>query len=238
MDFHIKDINVAKYLEIELKTLRKRLNNTFSKSINFIENVDYIKIKTGKTTAVTYMINYQCFERLAMGGDTQKSESVRNYFVKLREFLTENQKLIYQSISNYDELNKYVGYETIYFFAVDNRKNNIFKIGRTKDIVHRLGNYNIGRIKDIELKYLALVKNSVVIENCMKLKLEKNQLINNREIYKVDPNNLKKIIDDCYCKYVSKNKNNNLYEEISNLLGLYAYTKDKINIKPYIIIDK
>ncbi len=99
-------------------------------------------------------------------------------------------------------------------------------------------NYNVGRIKDIELKYLALVKNYVVIENCMKLKLEKNQLINNREIYKVDPNNLKKIIDDCYCKYVSKNKNNNLYEEISNLLGLYAYTKDKINIKPYIIIDK
>jgi hypothetical protein len=33
-------------------------------------------------------------------------------------------------------------------------------------------------------------------------------------------------------------KNNNLYEEISNLLGLYFYTKDKNNIKPYIIIDK
>ena len=29
-----------------------------------------------------------------------------------------------------------------------------------------------------------------------------------------------------------------MYEDISNLLGLYAYTKDKINIKPYIIIDK
>jgi len=238
LEFHIKDIDASKYLEIELNTLRKRLNNTFSKSINYIENVDYVKIKTGKTTAVTYMINYQCFERLAMGGDTQKSETVRNYFVKLREFLTENQKLIYQSMSNYNELNKYVGYETIYFFAVDNRKNDIFKIGRTKDIVSRLRNYNVGLIKDIELKYLALVKNSIIIENCMKLKLEKNQLIQNREIYKVDPNNLKKIIDDCYCKYVSKNKNNKLYEEISNLLGLYAYTKNKINIKPYIIIDK
>ena len=46
LDFHIKDIDVAKYLEVELRTIRKRLNNTFSKSINFIENVDYIKIKT------------------------------------------------------------------------------------------------------------------------------------------------------------------------------------------------
>jgi hypothetical protein len=238
LDFHIKDIDVAKYLEINLKTLRKRLNNTFSKSIIFIENVDFIKVKSGKTTSVTYMINYQCFERLAMGGDSLKSEAVRNYFVKLREFLTENQRLIYQSFTNYDELNKYSGFEAIYFFATDTRKNNIFKIGRTRNIINRLRNYNIGRIKDVELKYLALITNSVLIEKCMKLKLEKNQLIDNREIYQIDPNKLKKIIDDCYCKYVSKNKNQKLYEEISILLGLYAYTKDKINIKPFIIIDK
>jgi hypothetical protein len=35
-----------------------------------------------------------------------------------------------------------------------------------------------------------------------------------------------------------KNKNNNLYEEMSNLLGLYSYTKNKVYIKPYIIINK
>ena len=238
LDFHIKDIDVAKYLEVELRTIRKRLNNTFSKSINFIENVDYIKIKTNKSNSITYMINYQCFERLAMGGDTQKSETVRNYFVKLREFLTENQRLIYQTMTNYDELKKYSGYETIYFFAVDDRKNDIFKIGRTNNIINRLRNYNIGRIKEIDLKYLVLVKNSVVIEKCMKLKLERKQLINNREIYSVEPTKLKKIIDECYCKYISKKENNKLYEEISNLLGLYSYTKNKIHIKPYIIISK
>ena len=42
--FHIKDIDVAKYLGVELNTIRRRLNNTFSKNINFIEKVDYIKI--------------------------------------------------------------------------------------------------------------------------------------------------------------------------------------------------
>jgi len=238
LDFHIKDIDVAKYLEVELRTIRKRLNNTFSKSINFVEKVDYIKIKTNKSNSITYMINYQCFERLAMGGDTQKSETVRNYFVKLREFLTENQRLIYQTMANYDELKKYSGYETIYFFAVDDRKNDIFKIGRTNNIINRLRNYNIGRIKEIDLKYLVLVKNSVLIEKCMKLKLERKQLINNREIYSVEPTKLKKIIDECYCKYISKKENNKLYEEISNLLGLYSYTKNKIHIKPYIIINK
>jgi hypothetical protein len=44
-DFHIKDEDVAKYLEVKLNTIRRRLNNTFTKSKNFFENVDYIKIK-------------------------------------------------------------------------------------------------------------------------------------------------------------------------------------------------
>jgi len=237
LDFNIKDNDVAKYLEISLITLRKRLKNTFSKTINFIEKVDYIKIKTGPTSGLTYMINYQCFERLAMGGDTEKSEIVRMYFVKIREFITENQKIIYQSLTNYDDLKKYSKFESIYFFAVDERKQDIFKIGRTTDIVHRLRNYNVGRIKEVELKYLALVKNSILIEKCMKFKLEKNQVLKNKEIYKIEPTKLKKIIDDCYCKYVSKIQHNDLHEELSYLLGLYSYTKDKIHIKPYLIIS-
>lgn len=42
----------------------------------------------------------------------------------------------------------------------------------------------------------------------------------------------------CCCKYVPQNKNIELYEEMAQLLGIYAYTKDKINIKPYVIIGK
>ena len=238
LEFHIKDIDVAKYLGVELNTIRRRLTNTFSKNINFIEKVDYIKIKTGKTDGITYMINYQCFERLAMGGDSEQSESIRMYFVKLREFITENQKLIYQSMENYEDLKKYSNFETIYFFAVDDRKQNIFKIGRTIDIVKRLINYNVGRIKEVDLKYLALVKNALLIENCMKLNLKKYKIYKNKEIYTIEPNKIKKIINDCYCKNISKKNNDDLYEELSNLLGLYSYTKDKINIKPYIIIGK
>jgi phage anti-repressor protein len=238
LDFHIQDKDVATFLGISLNTIRKRLNNAFSKNINFVEKSDYIKIKTNKTSSITYMINYQCFERLAMGGDSEKSEVVRMYFIKLREFLTENQHLIYQAMENKKELNKYSGYESIYFFAVDDRKSNIFKVGRTSDIVQRLRNYNVGRIKEVQLKYFALVSNSLLIEKCIKLALDDNKIYKNKEIFKVEPEKLKQIIDECYCKYVSKKQHVILYEEISNLLGLYAYTKDKVHIKPYIIIGK
>jgi len=238
LDFHIQDKDVATYLGISLNTIRKRLNNSYSKHINFIERSDYIKIKTNKTSGVTYMINYQCFERLAMGGDSEESEVIRMYFIKLREFLTENQHLIYQAIENKKELNKYSGYESIYFFAVDDRKTDIFKVGRTTDIIQRLRNYNVGRIKEVQLKYFSLVTNSLLIEKCIKIALNDNKIYKNKELFKVEPEKLKQIIDECYCKYVSKKQNTNLYEEISNLLGLYTYTKDKVNIKPYIIIGK
>jgi hypothetical protein len=236
LDFDIDDKKVAKYLNITVDNIRRRLQNKYSKTKKFIINVDFIKVKEGKTTAVTYMMNYQCFEKLAMSSETQEAESVRLYFIKLREFIYNNQELIFQAAENRADLNIFRGYESIYFFAVDERKPNIFKVGRTQDIIQRLRNYNVGRIKEVDLKYFALVKNPLLIERCIGLKLEKQRLIVNREIFTVEPDKLKKIIDDCYCKYVSKEQNEEMYKEISDLLGLYAYTKDKIKIKPFVII--
>ena len=46
------------------------------------------------------MVNYQCFEKLAMCSDSKESETIRMYFIKLREFITNNQHLIYQAIEN------------------------------------------------------------------------------------------------------------------------------------------
>jgi hypothetical protein len=237
LDFDIEDKKVAIFLDISLATLRKRLNNYFSKTKRFIEKVDYVRVKVGNTSGIIYMLNYQCFERLAMSGDSPKSETIRMYFVKLREFVTDNQQLIYQAIENKIELDKYSGYDSIYFFAVDEKKMN-WKVGRTSDIVQRLRNYNIGRIKEVDLKYLAIVKNPLLLEKCVKLKLKKNQVIKNKEIFHTEPKIIKNIITECYCKHIPENKNKEVYEEMANLLGIYAYTKDKINIKPYIIIGK
>jgi predicted helicase len=103
LEFHIKDSDVAKYLGVEINTIRRRLNNTFSKNINFIENIDFIKVKCN-SYGMTYMINYQCFERLATSSDSEKSKTIRIYFIKLREF----KKLLYQSIENYDHLKRYI----------------------------------------------------------------------------------------------------------------------------------
>jgi 23S rRNA maturation mini-RNase III len=238
LDFDIKDTNVCKFLGISLISLRKRLNNAYSKTTRFIENVDYIRIKTGISNNINYMLNYACFEKLAMSGDSKQSEVVRMYFTKMREFITDNQRVIYQAMNKKNDLKIYNKMDTIYFFAADERKQDILKVGKSSKIVERLRNYNVGRIKEVELKYVALVKNPLLIEKCIKLLLKKKQVFSGKELFEIDPKILKKVIDECYCKHVSAKENKDLYDEISNLLGMYVYVKDKLNIKPYIIIGK
>ena len=57
-------------------------------------------------------------------------------------------------------------------------------------IIHRLRNYNVGRIKEVDLKYFALVKNPLLIEKCIGFQLDKQRIIPNREIFAVDPKKL------------------------------------------------
>jgi hypothetical protein len=113
LDFDLEDNDIAFYLNIKLSTLRKRLLNFYTKKkVRYIEKVDYIRIKSEDTYKVKYMINYQCFERLAMSGDSDNSEIIRLYFTKLREFITENQHLIFQALENKDDLKLYSKFET------------------------------------------------------------------------------------------------------------------------------
>lgn len=239
LDFHIKDVKVANYLNITMKNLRQRLRNQAGSSNSeiFFENVDYIKIKEKKTSSVTYMLSYSGFERIAMTSNSQNAETVRLYFIKLREFIVENQYLFYQSITQNQDLQKLSGFEMIYFFAVDEKKD-FFKIGRTNNIIQRLRNYNTGRIKEIELKYLVIVKHNIIIEKCIGLRLNKNRLETHKEIFYVKPSKIKKIIDECYCKHVSEKDHENLFNDLSGLFDFYKYVKNKVNIKPFVIINK
>jgi len=98
LSFDIKDVDVSNCLGIKLSTLRERLSNRFGKNKNYVEKVDFIKMKHQKTSSVTYMLNCQCFGKLAFSSDTKNSKAVRTYFIKLREFLADKYKFsLYQN---------------------------------------------------------------------------------------------------------------------------------------------
>ncbi len=45
------------------------------------------------------MVNYQCFERLVMSGDSKESDIVKSYLIKLREFLIKNLQFKINNVS-------------------------------------------------------------------------------------------------------------------------------------------
>lgn len=65
------------------------------------------------------MLNYEAFEKLAMATDSLQGSIVRNYFVKLRQFIYENKSIINQSLNDKEKLNKLVNRHVIYFFVAD-----------------------------------------------------------------------------------------------------------------------
>ena len=238
-DFHILDEDVAMYLDIKVNTIKNRLQNKYSKNKVYFENVDYVRVyKNKETRSISYMMNYPTFERICMTSDSLQGEVVRLYFTKLREFIRDNAVIFNKALEEQkcEELKKYQKFETIYFFAVDETE--MIKPGKAGDILKRIRSYNVGRLKGVDVKYLALVKHRKLIEDCMKLKLVEYQVIEGREIYSVKPDNLKKIIDKCYCKYVSKEEDEELKETFKNMFGFYGYVKDKKKIKPFVVIDK
>ena len=233
--FNLEDKKVAKYLKIELKTMRERLRNRFAKVPIYHRGVDYQIITDKKDKRKkTYLLNYEAFEKLAMATDTLQGSLVRNYFVKLRKFIYENKSIINQSLNDKEKLNKLINRHVIYFFVADPKYPDILKLGRTIDIISRLRAYNTGRIYEPELKYLAVVENSFLIESCVKLMLDKNRVYKNTELFKISADNMIEAIDKCYKKLTNQEANAKLYEEVSELLKMYYYVQ-KVSLSEKIV---
>jgi len=90
LKFDMEDSLVALYLDVTINNIRSRLQNKYSKIKTFKENEDFIKKKSGSTSGVIYIINYQCFQKLVMKGGTAKSEQFALYFIKLRQYIVKN----------------------------------------------------------------------------------------------------------------------------------------------------
>lgn len=245
-EFKINYKDVAKFLEISNDTLLNRLQNKYSDGESYKENIDFTKVKTSSQN-VDYMLNYPCFEKICMASQTERGAEVRSYFSKLRTFLTDYQEKIYEIFNNSTIVKDVSKNKCIYIIALDENKD-IYKIGRTENLANRIKNYQVGKIDNVDIKYLAIVEDPLLIENCIKLFLNKYQYKEKTEIYKMSLTEITYIIEKCYAMFKKYfNKDGNLDEQlelIKNLfdmhkMQLFLHKNDKTTRKfqPYVIIN-
>ena len=224
--------DVIKYLDIKKK--EKFYSNIRKK---YVEGINYIKKelahkKTANQKTTIYYLDLNTFEKICMTSHAKKANDVRDYFIKLREFIN-----YYKSNISNMIINKSLEYpDGSIYIILANKNKNIFKLGITKDIRKRLQNYATGKDTHPDVKFIMLVDNKKDVENCVKKLSHKYQFKKNQEIYKVDIDIIKKHIFDCATVYTNdielyNNKNVDSYIIFDNINETTMYKKDKDNVK-------
>jgi phage anti-repressor protein len=208
--FGIEINDVIKYLDIQ------NVDKFYEHFIkNYIQNIDYKKMINGQKYTYYYM-NLETFERICMMSKAEKANKVRDYFIILRKFIQYYKNNIEDMIIN-NSLQLPEG--TVYIILI-NKGKNIFKFGRTQNIRERLQRYATGKDTHPDIKFIMLVNNKDIVENCVKNLIKEYQYKPRQEIYKVNIDIIKNAIFDCALLNVK-------YEEFYN----------NENIDSYIIFD-
>jgi len=197
--FGIDVEDIINYLGIKnTKRFYENLIKKYKEGVNYIKHNLHEKKVLGEKNTI-YYIDLNTFEKICMTSHAEKANGVRDYFIKLREFIS-----YYKSNISNMIINKSIEYpEGSIYIILANKNKNIFKLGQTKDIRKRLQNYATGRDTHPDVKFIMLVENRKDVEKCVKRLSEKYQFKKNQEIYKIDIDLIKKHIFDCASVYTN-----------------------------------
>lgn len=89
---------------------------------------------------------------------------------------------------------------------------NVFKLGKSKDVIQRMNSYSTSYIKPVELKFVSeSCHNHSIAEKMIFLKLDKYRIVKNREFFKVEIDVAIDVIES-----IVKDINNEVVNELYN----------------------
>jgi len=218
---------------------------------HFEKNYDYTETKkkrkqknsTGMTTYCEIFISPNCFKELCMLSLTAKAKDVRKYFIEMEKLV----KTFHDNIKN--DMYKQIGIlqhnqrpkqnikgGIIYVLEAQNSNTTLYKLGKTSDLKKRMKTYNTGNANDIEPLFILKVLDIHAVETCIKAACKIYKYRKYKEIYEIDIDVLKQIMDKCNetitfaIKHNTKNTKKVMYANISRM-------KEKKN-KYFLLIDK
>ena len=141
------------------------------------------------------LITPDCFKRLCMLTRSKNGETVRSYFIEIENTFIKYRQQTLDGIKLDMQRAKFkpnTGY--IYIILV---RENLHKIGYSTNMTKRMSVYRTGRGRDMEVLYLFQTDQLKEIEGCMKSWLRGKRYNTNGEIYEVELDVLKKLINEC-----------------------------------------
>ncbi len=211
-DLIINFDNLAKWLGVTKRNLKKTLIRTYTKGIDY--SLKIVKTEGKGRPVELILITPDCMKRMCMLSASAKSEEVRTYFIKIEKLIDKYKQVII------DDLNKKIGIlehnqkpklnpkqGVIYVIKTAKSPDDLFKIGRSKSFLSRLMSHSSVEADDVEILVLYETDNIEQVENCVKNALKSKQYRKRKEIYQVDLDVIKETISKCD-EIISKVANN------------------------------
>lgn len=157
---------------------------------------DYIIIRVKQKSMkgiknANYMLSFDCFEDISQNSSTEKGTIFRDYYRMLRKFIDYYKNHIADKILDLAKTNEFI------YIIMVNKENDILKLGKTKDMRHRLQAYATGRESHPDVRFIMIVEDKKRVEACAKLFSKSYQYKGNKELYKMERDKLKRIIFKC-----------------------------------------
>jgi phage anti-repressor protein len=194
---------VAKWLNVRKDNLKITLQRSY------IENVDYKIIlnksgSKGGRPSETILISTSCFRRMCMSSNTDKGKEVRKYYEKIEKLLHKYKNYIIESLTKKIDIleqNQKPKIEQkkgiIYFIRSQLETDDMFKLGKSKKFKKRLLSHNSSHSDDVEVALVFETEHITEVEGCLKSILKKHQYRKRKEIYQVNLDVLKEIMEGC-----------------------------------------
>ena len=195
---------ISDWLDVSKGNLKDTLINSYKKNIDYKIKKNPTSDGSGGKNRELIMLTPRCFKKLCMLSKSKKAEEVREYFLEVEELLDKYKIYTIQALRKriqtleYNQKTKYKSSNgVIYIFRASEEIDSLYKIGRTKNLDIRLKNYNTSNADDLKLEYVYETDNINEVENCLKSLIKKFRYRKYKEVYQIDINVLKKLIDGC-----------------------------------------
>lgn len=208
-DFLIDSEILRKWLKINIK---QDFITTIKK--NYKINVDYKleKVKksegSGGHNREVITLTPEATKKICLMTKSKVGNDVRQYFIDLELAFYKFKNHIIESLNNKIKLlennqkpkiNSSKG--IIYVFRALNTENaTLYKIGRTISSKKRFNSHNSPLANDLEIIMIYEADNIEQLETCVKNYMKKSQYRKYKEIYEVDLDIIKEVVEDCDVK--------------------------------------
>jgi len=197
--------DVIKWLKIRKYNLKYTLKHSYNIDRDYeITKVNKPSGKGGQKKEII-MMSIECFKLICQSTKSEKGNQVRIYFIEVEKMLNKYKDYVIKGLEDKVEIlekgrkpkiNPQKG--VIYIFrAPDKPENNLYKIGRTKDLKKRLLSHSSGLSEDINVLFIMEVDNVEKVEKCIKEAMKKYQYRKYKEIYQINIDIIKFLIEQC-----------------------------------------